>query len=118
MKKLVAAYQHAVRTEQQPDSDSEWLLFGACRATSLLDTEVLVFVDSPFERQLEGLLREIERYKIDKIIIADTSTALMNFLRALISDGFEAVSAVSVEYRNNPYNSRKPVHGLLLVKKG
>lgn len=76
-----------------------------------LDSEYIVIHDIIWEYQMQSFLDELRKRKIDKIVITNTSTALMGLLHFLLTEGCSIEGVETVKYKDGFYEGDK---GLLV----
>lgn len=93
-------------------NDGERLILSSYRFTrNYLNAEHLVIDDIVWEKDLQDLLNSFRGIDIDKIIITNTSTALMSLLHFLVENGC-VIEGTSTVKDIDGYG--KPRHGLLV----
>lgn len=79
-----------------------------------LDSEYIVIQDIIWEDEMQSFLDELRKREIDKIVIANTSTALMDFIHFLLTEGCSIEGVKTVRDKDGLYEVDK---GLLVKVK-
>lgn len=74
---------------------------------SYLDSEYIVIQDIIWEDEMKSFLDELRKREIDKIVITNTSTALMDFIHFLLTEGCSIEGVKTVRDKDGSYEGDK-----------
>ena len=79
------------------------------------ETDLLVLENVIWNQNYESLLQELRTMEIEKVIIANTSTELMDVLHYLLSNGCKIEGAIEVNYKEERVIFEETKKGLVVI---
>ena len=114
MKKIIELEK--ILEEQREENLNHYFLVSYLTAKRF-DLVGLVFDDCGFDYDVEEIVENLERFNINKIVVTDSSTGLMNALKVFTDAGFQILGMKKQKVDYNKW-SKEAIYknGLILQK--
>ncbi len=114
MKKIIELEK--ILEEQKEENLNHYFLVSYLTARRF-DLECFVFDDCGFDYDVKEIVENLERFGINKIVVTDSSTGLMNALKVFTDAGFQILGMKKQKVDYNKW-SKEAIYknGLILQK--